>query len=132
MSLDGETWLICGGRDFIDEVAFDLVMQGLIIQFGAPKRIVQGGASGADTLGRKWAYSHNIKQIVTYKADWETHGKAAGPIRNKLMLDTEKPDKVIAFPGGRGTANMVTQSIKANVPVYKVKNEDNKWGYICL
>jgi hypothetical protein len=41
--------------------------------------------------------------------------RAAGPIRNKQMLDEAKPDLVIAFPGG--TANTVRQVREAGVPV---------------
>jgi UDP-N-acetylmuramoylalanine-D-glutamate ligase len=58
--------------------------------------------------------------VETYEADWDTHGKAAGPIRNKRMLDEGKPDLVVAFPGGRGTANMISQARKAGVEVIEV------------
>lgn len=44
--------------------------------------------------------------------------KAAGHIRNKQMLDTGI-DVVIAFPGGRGTANMVKIAKEANVQVWQ-------------
>ena len=55
-----------------------------------------------------------------FPADWNSYGKAAGPIRNKQMLDEGKPDVVIAFPGGTGTANMIMQATKAGVKVVKV------------
>ena len=55
--------------------------------------------------------------------DWEKHGRAAGPIRNKLMLDEGRPDLVVAFPGGRGTANMVKQASAASVEVIEVRRE---------
>jgi hypothetical protein len=42
--------------------------------------------------------------------DWKTHGKAGGPIRNQMMLDDYKPQVVIAFPGGSGTADMVRRA----------------------
>ena len=47
-------------------------------------------------------------------ADWTKHGKAAGPIRNQKMLD-ECPDLVVAFPGGKGTADMVRRAMKAGI-----------------
>ncbi|MEM9912925.1 MAG: hypothetical protein AAF922_19365 [Pseudomonadota bacterium] len=50
-------------------------------------------------------------------------GRAAGPIRNKEMLDEGCPDLVVAFPGGRGTANMVKQAQAAGVEVLD-KRED--------
>ena len=54
---------------------------------------------------------------LAYPANWKKHGRAAGPIRNKQMLEEAKPDLVIAFPGGAGTANMVKQAREAGVKV---------------
>jgi hypothetical protein len=36
------------------------------------------------------------------------------------MIDEGKPDLVVAFPGGRGTADMVKRAKKANVEVIEV------------
>ena len=57
-------------------------------------------------------------QCWVSKAKWEEHGNAAGPIRNRHMM-TWKPDAVIAFPGGSGTADMVSIARKAGIPVYE-------------
>lgn len=46
--------------------------------------VVCGGAAGADTLGKDWAILRGIP-VKIFMADWETHGKAAGPIRNTEM-----------------------------------------------
>src|SRR5216684_4086692 len=68
-----------------------------------------GGATGADQFAMEWAATKpEIKRYVCH-ADWETHGRAAGPIRNEKML-TWKPDLVVAFPGGVGTADMVRRA----------------------
>lgn len=48
--------------------------------------IIHGGAAGADTLAEHYANKHGIKQMM-FKADWNKHGKAAGPIRNTEMID---------------------------------------------
>lgn len=78
--------------------------------------LMQGGADGADYLANEWAKTKaGIKRWVC-KADWKKHGRSAGPIRNARMLEW-KPDLVVAFPGGRGTKNMVTQAQAAGVPV---------------
>jgi hypothetical protein len=37
------------------------------------------------------------------------------------MLMEGKPDLVVAFPGGRGTANMIEQARKAGVEVLEIK-----------
>ena len=50
-------------------------------------------------------------------AEWHRLGRKAGPIRNQRMLDEGKPDLVVAFPGGTGTAGMVALACKAGVRV---------------
>lgn len=110
--------LVCGGRDFYGDDAWNRMMEVLgDIHAETPiTAVIQGGASGADMLARCWADMFNVKRI-TVPADWQTHGPAAGPIRNRRMLTDFKPDLVVAFPGGRGTADMVRQAKAAGVPV---------------
>jgi hypothetical protein len=115
-----QTWLICGGRDFTDDEMFRSAMSDLIHMKGVPSKVVQGGASGADTMARKWAI-HMAVSCVEMAADWEKHGKAAGPIRNQDMLDRHKPQFVVAFPGGKGTADMVARARKAGIDVAEIK-----------
>ena len=55
-----------------------------------------------------------------YMADWKRLGRKAGPIRNQRMLVEGKPDLVVAFPGGKGTAGMVTLARNASVEVIVV------------
>lgn len=76
--------------------------------------IVSGCARGADTLGIEWAEANGI-EVARFPADWHTHGRAAGPIRNQQMLDEGKLDLVVAFPGGRGTADMVRRAKAAGI-----------------
>jgi len=64
--------------------------------------ILSGCAPGADTLGIEWAEAKGI-QVARFPADWNTHGRAAGPIRNQQMLDEGKPELVVSFLGGRRT-----------------------------
>jgi predicted Rossmann-fold nucleotide-binding protein len=107
--------LVCGGRRYRNSGA----VWGKLNVLHATKgiaAIIQGGASGADMLAEKWAASNDIP-CMTFKADWNEYGPAAGPIRNQAMLVRGKPDVVIAFPGGKGTADMVWQATAAGVPV---------------
>lgn len=115
---DGIKVLVCGGRDYRDRRRVFEVLDGLVMDLARPpvSTIIQGEARGADTLGKVWARSRRVR-VESYAADWETHGRAAGPIRNKRMLDEGRPDLVVAFPGGRGTANMVEQARAAGVEV---------------
>lgn len=97
--------IIAGGRDFTDK---DLLYTSLdAFHKGTPiTEIVCGGAKGADSLGKLWALSRNIK-VVDMPADWERYGKSAGFIRNKQMGDYA--DYLIAFWNGvsPGTKHMI-------------------------
>lgn len=74
--------------------------------------VLQGGAKGADRCAQEWASQRGVKSKA-YFAHWVRHGKAAGPMRNQLMLEEGRPDMVIAFAGGRGTADMVERTVSA-------------------
>jgi len=106
--------LVCGGRDYNDRETVGRVLSNL-----NPSLVIEGGATGADRLARLWA-ARTTTDVDTYEADWRTHGKAAGPIRNQRMLDEGKPDLVVAFPGGRGTADMIRRAEAAGMPVQRV------------
>ena len=116
--------LVCGGRDF-DNWA---LMAGVLRicygdKKGKPRKgdvMITGDACGADWLARAYAKDTNRK-YEGYPADWKKYGKAAGPIRNQQMLDEGKPDIVVAFPGGVGTADMVRRARKAGVEVIEVR-----------
>lgn len=110
--------LVCGGRDLSDSALVFRVLTPLLREKGVD-RLVHGDATGADRIASSWAKSHNIPDIA-YPADWETYGKAAGPIRNALVLAFEAPDLVVAFPGGRGTADMLFQATKAGIDTMTV------------
>ena len=126
--LNGETWIICGGRAFSDRGMFDDAMSDIMQLRGCPSRIVQGGAGGADRLAWDWATRMSVPCVEVY-ADWDLHGKAAGPIRNLKMLGYA-PKAVVAFPGGRGTADMVAQARKAGVDVIEVQSRALKNGMV--
>jgi hypothetical protein len=107
--------IVCGGRDFSDQETLFYVLDGVIDRTSL---LITGGAPGADSLAERWARLRCVPCYIV-AADWEKHGKAAGPIRNKRMLEL-KPDMVIAFPGGKGTANMVMQARAKGVKVVEL------------
>lgn len=111
--------LVCGGRDFENREWLYRVLDELHVE-RAIEVIIQGGARGADWMARDWARSRMVEG-KTYEADWKKHGKAAGPKRNAVMLAEGKPDLVVAFPGGRGTADMVEKAEAAGVAVHDVR-----------
>jgi hypothetical protein len=111
-----ERILVCGGRDYADQAMLFGVLD-MESEARSIYSIIQGGADGADRLARLWCHSRRVR-YDNFPADWRSHGKAAGPIRNQQMLDEGKPTKVFAFLGGRGTADMVRRAKKAGVPVF--------------
>jgi len=122
--------LVCGGRGYSDwprvrEVLDELAAKHSKFYKDAENwlpvdlTIIHGGAKGADSLADQWA-AVNWTSLRVYEADWETHGRSAGPKRNQLMLEDGKPDLIVAFPGGRGTAHMVKIARDAGVPVMEV------------
>lgn len=118
--------LVCGSRYFENYELLKKELLKLHDTTGTSGKhkidcIISGHAKGADSLGERFAEEYNIPTKV-YPADWDKYGKAAGPIRNKQMLEEGKPGLVIAFlaPGSRGTQNMIDQSIKAGKPTQVV------------
>lgn len=109
--MQGRRVLVCGGRAFEDYAFLRDVLD-----YYAPTLVIHGAARGADSLAHRWAQNRCIS-VESHPADWQAHGKAAGPIRNAKMISAGKPDLVIAFPGGKGTANMVKIATDKGVPV---------------
>ncbi len=110
--------LVCGGRDYTDRGFLYTVLDN--IHTSTPiSCVIEGGAMGADSLAKLWAINNQVS-VETYEAQWKQYGRAAGPIRNRQMLNEGKPDIVIAFAGGKGTRNMVKQAKERFVPVRTV------------
>jgi hypothetical protein len=111
--------IVCGGRDYCNEEKVFSVLDRL-----EPTFVIEGGADGADLLAYRWA-TRNLdleRNHQCFKAEWVKHGKRAGPMRNQRMLDEGKPDLVLAFPGGKGTADMVRRAKRAGIEVREVIN----------
>lgn len=106
--------LVCGGRNYDDKAKLEAELDKL-----NPKLVIHGGCSGADTLAEDWAWYAGVKTIVF--AYEHRFGKAGGPIRNAKMLELSRPDLVLAFPGGKGTADMVRRAEQAGVQVRRVE-----------
>ncbi|MGP1664357.1 MAG: DUF2493 domain-containing protein [Rhodanobacter sp.] len=111
--------IVCGGRDYMDRTSAFGFLDTLNAKLGITE-VIEGGAPGADTLAGDWADHRGIKR-TTVKANWKEFRKAAGPIRNKAMLALS-PGALVAFPGGKGTANMVKQALDAGLRVWAPAN----------
>lgn len=79
--------------------------------------VVHGDSGIVDKSGALWGALFN-KEITRVPADWDRHGKAAGPIRNKRMA--EYADELLVIWDGRssGTKSMIDEMIKQGKPVH--------------
>ena len=108
--------LVCGGRDYTDHHTLSRILGAL-----KPSLVVHGGARGADTLAGAWATRTSTQQEV-YRAEWDRHGRKAGPIRNSAIIAGagSRIDLCVAFPGGAGTSDMIQKAAGAGIPIFKV------------
>lgn len=113
--------LICGGRDFDNMNAVSRAMRTVQERYGVTC-VIQGGARGADYLGKLWAEREGIP-VFECRANWNRYGKRAGPVRNGWMIEHGKPDLVVAFPGGAGTDNMLAQAAAAELIIFTPEKE---------
>jgi hypothetical protein len=112
--------IVCGGRKYDDREtvyrALDLIWQQAPMD---TMMVIQGGATGADALARDWCVMRAV-EYVNVPANWDSFGLKAGPLRNQKMVSKYKPALVLAFPGGKGTADMVRRAEEAGVAVQQL------------
>jgi len=116
--------LVTGGRDYADRATFYFVMDQLHAVHGFDC-VIHGAARGADALADAWAEERGVVRLP-FKADWRGDQKQAGPIRNSRMVHEGKPDMVVEFVGGAGTADCVRKALAARVPVYEAATGEMK------
>jgi len=111
--------LNCGDRNWTDRQAIERELKKTMHLAKHGVIIIDGGASGADSIGHEIAKSMNLF-TMRFKADWKRYGKAAGPIRNQEMITVGKPDIILAFHAciekSRGTADMIDKAKKYKIP----------------
>lgn len=91
---------------------YDLYSHNLII--------VTGNSGSVDLAGNEFANRHKL-ELVTFPPDWKTHGKAAGPIRNKQMAEYADALLLIWDGESKGSSNMKNEMIKLNKPIYEIR-----------
>ncbi len=78
--------------------------------------------TGADLLVKLYAETVGI-EFEQYKAYWDKEGRLAGPKRNYRMLESERPDLLVAFPGGAGTHNAMQTAYRLKIPIWRVHHD---------
>lgn len=112
--------LVTGSR-IVSADAFELIyytLRAYRLHFGnRPFVIVHGGARGTDSVAAQWASETQGVEPEPHPADWNLHGKAAGPIRNQEMVDLGA-DICLAFPSGGsiGTWDCLKRAALAGIP----------------
>jgi hypothetical protein len=119
------TVLVCGGRNYLNDAEEITALNNLHAMHQISLMVI-GGASGADDTAEKWAKNRRISRFIM-EAQWGIHDRSAGPIRNRQMLHflRQQPGKklVAAFPGNKGTEDMINISRKAGIPVWLAPNQ---------
>lgn len=115
--------IIAGSRTLI---ATKYCMRDILDNFGLEPEnpdivteIVSGTAAGIDQAGEHFAKQYTIP-VKKFPADWDKHGKAAGPIRNAEMAKYADALLLIWDGSSRGSANMKQNMEKLGKPVYEV------------
>ena len=110
--------LVCGSRNWQHKDIIRFCLQYFTFNANI-EYVIEGEALGADSLSREAAKDLDIP-VLKFPAEWEKYGKAAGPIRNKQMLEEGKPDYILAFHNdiqkSKGTVNMIKQAEKSGIP----------------
>ena len=115
--------IVAGSRDFTDYELLKRQVNYYRAHKGIITEIVSGGARGADMLGEQYAIEFNLP-LKIFPADWDKHGRAAGPIRNRQMADYA--DALIAVWDGqsRGTKNMINTMRVLGKSVFIIRSDE--------
>lgn len=107
-----------GGRSGYDHLFVKATLNQL-----RPTFIATGECpTGVDQQAKLYAMEKGIF-YAGFPAPWKK-GPSAGPARNRVMLETIKPDLVVAFPGGAGTENTTKTARALGIEVvYYFKKE---------
>jgi hypothetical protein len=122
--------IIAGSRNFKIHHTFlhnvlNFYLAGRVCEIS---EVVSGGASGIDFAAKRLCEStgptvydkHFFGRYKEFPAEWDKHGKAAGPIRNKEMAEYADALLLIWDGDSKGSANMKKEMLKLNKPIYEV------------
>src|SRR5579863_5529619 len=106
--------IIAGSRTIVDMLEVETAIKNSGFQI---TEVISGGAQGVDSLGAFWANTNKIP-CSFFMADWKTHGKAAGPIRNSFMA-AEAEALILVWDGkSRGSNDMLNKANAKGLKVY--------------
>lgn len=124
--------IVAGGRDFSDRNLLEQKLTSIAVSCATEYNntdevvIVSGHCRGADVMAEQFGEECGIR-VITFPADWDKHGKSAGPIRNRTMAEyASEGDNIgvlIAFWDGKskGTKSMIDLGLKHLHEVHVIK-----------
>lgn len=119
--------LVTGSRDWADETSIEVSLRQAWADLGRhPHTVLVSGAcpTGADAIAERIWASHGLP-IERHPADWQKHGRAAGPIRNNHMVELGA-DLCLAFikNNSRGATHTALIADRAEIPVRRHTSND--------
>ena len=121
----GPVMIVCGGRNYGVEREQSQFIHTALGSIRKPCLLVHGDATGVDRVADGWAEQNNVP-ICRVPANWARNGSKAGPLRNRVMATILKSftlmgfqARVVAFPGGAGTASMIRIAESAGLEVLR-------------
>lgn len=113
--------IVCGSRDLTDALAIESALCAIEPR---PTVVVHGGCRGVDTIAGAWARRNGIP-VEVHPAEWDAHGKSAGPRRNRHMARLGADLCVAIYTGPTlgarsGTASMLRQARLAGIRTREV------------
>ena len=128
--------IIAGTRTFNDYKLLCDTMDHLLQNIDDEIIIIEGGARGADRLGKHYAQERGYR-VRSFPANWELYGKKAGMVRNRRMAIAASEGGaehggLVAFWDGQspGTKNMIEEAkargLKVRVKRYTPSEEEKK------
>jgi len=92
-------------------------------EFTISEFITGGCPTGADQFPYLFSNFSDVEGLVhikEYPADWKSHGKAAGPIRNRQMAEYGDALLLIWDGKSRGSSNMKKEMERLGKPIYEI------------
>lgn len=115
--------VVTGGRNFLNAEHVIKTLDALKYDYIS----VGDCPTGVDFLVEQYCLERNIPHKI-FVADWKKYGKLAGPIRNREMVKDAYQRSIdnflLAFPGGKGTANCIKEAQNLHYTILEVKYYD--------
>lgn len=108
---------VTGDRNWSDYMAIAMAFASL--PNGEEVQLIHGDAHGADRMCGEFAQECCGWEVFPVPARWDLHGRAAGPIRNRKMLDYN-PAVLLGFhddiKSSKGTKDCIKEAVKRGIP----------------